>query len=228
MIKGIIFDFDGVLIESAQIKTDAFRMLFSKWPEKVDEIVSYHINNMGVSRYVKFRYIYENIIRKPYSEEIGLDLGGGFSDLVLEKIKEAPLVKGTERFLEKAYKRYFLFIASGTPQEELDDIVFFKDIYKYFKGVFGTPPGKTEIVKNILTEYGFEKKQVVFVGDAGSDKKTADDTGIHFILRITKNNFEFANSTVYTIHDLSKLENRIVELENTYLEHSTVRFINNG
>ena len=42
MIKAIIFDFDGVLVESTQIKTEAFRNLFSKWPDKVDEMVRYH------------------------------------------------------------------------------------------------------------------------------------------------------------------------------------------
>ena len=61
MIKAIIFDFDGVLVESAEIKTEAFRQLFSSFPDKVHEIVEYHKRNMGISRYVKFRYFYENI-----------------------------------------------------------------------------------------------------------------------------------------------------------------------
>ena len=58
MIKAIIFDFDGVLIESAAIKTEAFREVFSKWQDKVDEIVTYHNKNMGISRFVKFKYFY--------------------------------------------------------------------------------------------------------------------------------------------------------------------------
>ena len=50
MIKAIIFDFDGVLVESAEIKTKAFEMLFSDYPDTIDDIVQYHKKNMGISR----------------------------------------------------------------------------------------------------------------------------------------------------------------------------------
>ena len=31
-------------------------MLFSEWPEHLEEAIRYHMENMGVSRFVKFRY----------------------------------------------------------------------------------------------------------------------------------------------------------------------------
>ncbi|GAF78578.1 unnamed protein product, partial [marine sediment metagenome] len=34
MIKAIIFDFDGVIVESSDIKTEAFRELFQDYPQK--------------------------------------------------------------------------------------------------------------------------------------------------------------------------------------------------
>ena len=47
MINTIIFDFDGVILESAEIKTVAFRRLFEDdYPEEVEEIVDYPINTM--------------------------------------------------------------------------------------------------------------------------------------------------------------------------------------
>ena len=58
MINSIIFDFDGVILESVSVKTAAFRQLFSFAPEHVDEIVQYHLDNGGMSRFDKFRYIY--------------------------------------------------------------------------------------------------------------------------------------------------------------------------
>ncbi|VVB88578.1 Phosphoglycolate phosphatase [uncultured archaeon] len=213
MIKAIIFDFDGVIVESAQVKTEAFRKLFSKWPNKVDEIVSYHIKNMGVSRYVKFKYFYENILKVPYSQEISSELGRQFSDIVLDEIKKAPLVKGMKEFLNNDHKKYLLFIASGTPQEELDDIIYFKGLSKYFISVFGTPATKTEIVNNILKEYNLEKDKVVFIGDAESDKRAAEETGIHFILRVTPENIYLIDSNVPKIHDFIQLKDKIKEIE---------------
>ena len=210
MIKTIIFDFDGVIVESAHIKTEAFRTLFSKWPDKVDEIVSFHLKNTGISRYVKFRHFYENILHEPYSEEIGEMLGRQFSEIILEEIKNACYVNGTEEFLNKHHEKFLLFIASGTPQNELEDIVSFKGINKYFRDIYGTPATKPEIVKTIMNKYKLFRKEIIFVGDAESDKKAAEENGIYFILKVTQENININHS--YKISDLTKLNEKIKEI----------------
>ena len=56
--EAIFFDFDGVLVESVDIKTTAFARLYAGHGEPVaDAVVAYHRQNMGTSRFVKFRYI---------------------------------------------------------------------------------------------------------------------------------------------------------------------------
>ncbi|KJR40901.1 haloacid dehalogenase-like hydrolase [Candidatus Magnetoovum chiemensis] len=203
-MKAIIFDFDGVLVESAKIKTDAFRKLFSKCTEHVDEIVNYHMKNMGISRYVKFRYFYENILKQPYSTIEGEALSREFSSLVLDGIEKAPLVTGTEAFLEFAADKYLLFIASGTPQEELEHIVSHKKLKKYFTEIKGSPLTKPQIIDIIITKYSVSKNETLFVGDAESDLNAARNTGIHFILRATPDNQELKTS--FFINDLTELK----------------------
>ena len=204
MLKAIIFDFDGVIVESVQIKTEAFRKVFSIRPDRAEEGVSYHLENMGISRYSKFKYFYENILGEPYSESMGLEMGRVFSKIVLDEIKRAPLVKGTEDFLKEHYRRYKFFIASGTPQDELVYISTLKGIHGYFKGVFGTPSTKTEIVGDILSRYFLESEEIVFVGDAMSDKVAAEDTGVHFVARITDEN-ESLNDEQWKVNDMTDL-----------------------
>ena len=213
MIKAIIFDFDGVLVESAHIKTEAFRKLFSEWPDKIDEIVKYHLSNMGISRYVKFKYFYETILGEIYSEEKGVKLGRRFSELVLDEVKKAPFVEGVKEFLGKYYQEYMFFIASGTPHDELVDIVCSKGLSKYFKGVFGTPTTKTEIVGDILKKHLLQENQVVFVGDAESDKIAAESSGVFFIARLTKENTSL-NNVEWKIKDMTELKCVIKGLSN--------------
>ena len=213
MIKAIVFDFDGVLVESAHIKTEAFRKIYSRWPDKADEGVSFHLKNMGISRYIKFKHFYENIIGEHYSEEIGLKLGSEFSDIVLDEIKVAPFVKGAKEFLENYYSKYKFFVASGTPEKELREIISFKGIDGYFAGIYGSPSTKKEIVDKIMGRDSLNSNLVVFVGDAESDRKAAEDTGVHFVLRVTSENHAGLNSCEYKIGDMIHLQEKIKELD---------------
>jgi HAD superfamily hydrolase (TIGR01549 family) len=184
MLKLIILDFDGVIVESTDIKIEAFRKLFSNYPKHVDTIVEYHKKHMGVSRYEKFSYIFENILKRPLSEEKMAELSRHFSALVVEEIKACPLVLGALEFLEKYSKRVKLFIASSTPEDELQYLVKARGLQKYFRGMYGTPSKKSEIVLRIIEEEGAEKEEALFVGDSAADRAEAEKAEVRFIGRV--------------------------------------------
>jgi HAD superfamily hydrolase (TIGR01509 family) len=204
LIKAIIFDFDGVLVESTEIKTEAFKQIFQNYPAYIDEIVEYHEENMGISRFIKFKHIYNNIIHLPISQEQEEDLGKTFSQIVLEKILSASFASGAMEFLQEYYKDYFMFVASGTPEEELHFIIKNRGIEEYFIETHGTPRKKPEIINDILKRYHWNPQEAIFVGDAETDLSAANETGIHFVARIAK----WRNKTfdcTYCIDNLSDL-----------------------
>jgi len=188
MIKAIIFDFDGVILESADIKTEAFRELFSDYPHKIGEITKYHLQNEGISRFVKFRYIHGHILGKKLSKKKELDLGRRFSRIVVRRVLKAPFVAGAREFLDKNRNRCRFFIASGTPKDELCDIIERRGIGDCFEEVHGSPEKKADVIKGIMKRHDFLKDEVVYVGDAKSDRIAAEKARVTFVERRASSN----------------------------------------
>ena len=70
MIRAVVFDFDGVLVESIETKTNAYACLFEcEGEEIVRRVVEYHLKHGGVSRFEKFKFIYREILCRPLSEK---------------------------------------------------------------------------------------------------------------------------------------------------------------
>jgi len=213
MVKAIIFDFDGVILESPDIKTDAFKELFQGYPEKLEAIINYHLLNGGVSRYVKFRYIYEHILKQELLEQERLKLEENFSQIVFKKVLAAPFVSGIKEFLDRNKEKYQFFIVSGTPEEELEKIVFARKLENYFKEIHGSPKEKKDTINNIVQRYNFDRDSVAYVGDAESDRRAASHAGILFIER--KANFDAeTKENSWIIKDLNNLDEILKRIEN--------------
>lgn len=180
----IALDCDGVLLESFDVKTRAFRELFADRPAHVEAIVGYHLANGGTSRYDKFRYIYEHILHQPLSAQAEAQLGERFAALVVDEVIRSPFVRGAEAFLREYAARWPLFIASGTPQDELHLIIERRGLQRYFRGVYGSPRRKVEILRAVLAAHGWQPAELLFVGDAANDWQAAAETGVSFIGRV--------------------------------------------
>jgi phosphoglycolate phosphatase-like HAD superfamily hydrolase len=185
-LRAIVFDFDGVILESADVKTEAFLELYAEHgAELVAKVREHHLANLGISRFKKFAWIAENLFGKPISEAESVSLGERFSALALARVLAAPMVPGAQEALEKLSDRLLLFVASGTPQGELDMIVEERGLKRYFREVWGTPSEKPAIVRDLLARYALTPDQVLFIGDGMSDHKAAVETGLHFLARST-------------------------------------------
>lgn len=213
MIKAIIFDFDGVILESATIKTDAFAEVVQDYPrEQAEAFVQYHMSHMGISRHVKFRYFIEEILHESYNDEKEQVLADKFSAIVFDKVMCCDYVPGAREFLERNYQKYDFYIATGTPEEEMLQILDGRDLRKFFKGVYGTPGKKEDIAANILEINHYSPEEVIFVGDAETDLKAANQNDIHFVGRNTQENFEAFRGVNNRVDDLRQIEAIIQEL----------------
>lgn len=180
-LRGIVLDFDGVIVESLDIKTHAFRELFATEAEHVEEIVALHCANMGISRYEKFEAIYRDILKRPLAADEMRRLGERFAALVVEQVVACPLVPGALEFLEGYSARLPLLLVSGTPEVELHDILERRSLRRYFAEVHGSPRSKSAILTEVLYRHRWGSSDVLFVGDSTNDWAAAEEAGVPFV-----------------------------------------------
>lgn len=205
-IKYIFFDFDGVLAESVDVKTEAFRQMYLKHGDSFSQrVVEHHKNNGGVSRFEKFKIYNGQWLNEHIDKKKIQSLAETFSNLVVEGVVNADEVPGAKEFLESSNK-ITKFIITGTPTTEIKPILKKRGMLNFFKGVYGSPEKKDFWVKKILTDLQINQDECVFIGDALADYNAALNNDITFILRETSEGKElFKDFKGYRIKDITEL-----------------------
>ena len=182
-LHGLFFDFDGVIVDSVPTKTDAFRQLFSEYPEEViEKVLDYHRQHGGISRVDKIAHAHEHFLSKPLGDADLRKWAKRYSDLVLEKVIAAKWIAGAQDFLVRARAAGFkIFVISGTPESELRYIIEKRGLGDVFHEQLGSPTKKPDHIKSLLQKYKLDPFRCVFIGDAFTDYFAARDTDLHFV-----------------------------------------------
>lgn len=208
-LDAVVFDFDGVIVESLDIKADVFSALFSEEsPAQRAAVVALHHAHGGIDRYVKFEMIHREILHRPLTAERKAWLGRRFEELVVERVVACPMVAGAQKTLDALKGRLPMAVASGTPDAELKDIIQRRGLSGYFVAAEGSPRRKAEIIAGLMIKYGWDASRVLMLGDAGADWEAARATGIGFIGRVPKDAVSPFPEGTALIRDLTELEKR--------------------
>ena len=208
MIKSIILDFDGVILDSNNIKEKAFANLYSIYGKNIrKKVVVYHKKYHGVSRYNKIKYFHEKFLKKKISKSEIETLAKKFSNLVYKKIIKTKFIKGANIFIRNNYNNYDLHISSATPEAELLKICKKRKIKNYFKSINGSPKTKKQHIKNIKQKYKLKANEIVYIGDSYSDFKAASDSNVNFISIRLKKKYKYKK--IIFSKDLVRLNNKI-------------------
>jgi phosphoglycolate phosphatase-like HAD superfamily hydrolase len=190
-LRAIVFDFDGVILESAEVKTEAFLELYADHPDKLDAIREYHVSQAGISRYTKFEHIQRNILGLPYTAEVKQRVSAEFERLTRERIFRCPEVPGAGALLLGLRGRALRIVGSGTPQPELDLVVAQRRM-------------KADILRDVMARHRLSPRQVLMVGDGMSDYDAAREAGTRFLGRETETSFtDLAVDKVRDMHGMA-------------------------
>lgn len=181
-LESIILDFDGVVLDSSLLKTDAFREFFGRFPAVSAEAFTHHLAHKGVSRYEQFKFLC-GLLGVESSQGQLKEFDEQLSRLVMSKVLVCPFIPGALEFLECFNKRLPLHVASNSPHHELEQVVEDRGLRKYFRSISGSTSqgGKTDLLWRIVSENRYASQRVLYVGDTLNDWRAANEAGLMFI-----------------------------------------------
>jgi len=181
-MKTILWDFDGVILDSMPVRDWGFKEIFKDFkPKQVNALLNFHKANGGLSRYVKIRYFYEHILNESISEARVLDYAEAFSVLMKKELTNPEnLILDSISFIKDNFQNYNFHIVSGSDQEELRFLCKALSIEHYFISIHGSPTPKKQLVKDLLDQYNYNKEKTCLIGDSINDFEASEVNGISF------------------------------------------------
>lgn len=202
-LDAVFFDFDGVLVDSVEVKTEAFAALYRRYgPDVEAEVVAYHRKHGGVTRNDKITHYQRTLVHEPDDPATVARLADEFGALVKQAVIAAPEIPGARASVEALAEVAPLYIVSATPHDELADIVAARGLTHFFRAIVGAPTTKAEAIGRTIGAEGYRPAHCVMIGDATADLDAARACGVPFIGVRIGGDTDFFSASVPCLTDL--------------------------
>lgn len=209
MTTCVVFDFDGVLVDSNAVKRRAYRDIFASAAGSEAVVEAVLESNIQDDRFGVIRSILEGLNRDGRGPPGRLELlvaeyGDRYNAICEEHAATCAEIPGASAALARLARRHPLYVISATPEEPLRRIVKRRSWNGYFRDVLGRPRTKSENLARVMRAEGLEGSQIVFVGDGRRDLDAAREAGCRFVgVRNAFNDFDPSGLTM--LNDLTRL-----------------------
>ena len=181
-VNTIIFDCDGVILNSNQLKTKAYykAALTSYGHELASSLTTYLTNNTGKPRGHFIDYFLKNIV-SPDISELGYEELLNAVTLEIQKgLMECEVSPCLFELREKTPDTKW-FVVSGGVEKELRDVFRNRSLFDLFDGgIYGGPMTKDEILSSLINKNHI-KFPALFIGDSKYDYEVASRAKLDFL-----------------------------------------------
>ena len=147
--KTIVFDCDGVILDSNITKIDSYFRTAKKLGgsnTQAQALVDHHVSLGGISRYPKFVWYLEEVLKQPATKEAVQEYLDAFSLAVKKGLMRCKIADGLDE-LRQAIPEAKRVVVSGGDQQEIRDLFDQRELANLFDGgLFGSPDNKDEIL----------------------------------------------------------------------------------
>lgn len=179
----IVFDCDGVILDSNIVKTEAYfrtAKRLNATDSEAQALVDYHVQLGGISRYHKFEYYLQHIRNESVADAKIQQLLDVFAEELEEGLLNCEIAKGLEALRAKTSASNWL-ILSGGDQKEIRALFAKRDLAHYFNGgLFGSPDNKDEVLARELASSNI-RLPALFVGDSKYDFEASNNADLDFV-----------------------------------------------
>ena len=175
--KYLIFDFDGVIVDSVKVKDSIFYELFLDDGIKIAKnSLNFHKKNQGRNRYFKI----DQVLKKYLNNKIHLkeDYYMKFENIFLEKVKKIKTIPYLKNFLIKYKGNNKFFINSAAPSSEIKNYLVNHKLIFFFDKIYGSENNKDSNFVKLLNN--IDRNKVIYFGDLLNDQKLSNKYNIDF------------------------------------------------
>jgi phosphoglycolate phosphatase-like HAD superfamily hydrolase len=181
----VFWDFDGVIKDSVEVKSEGFERLFLPYgKELAAKVRRHHEANGGMTRYAKIP-LYLEWAGEAVTPAAIEDFCTRFSQQVLQAVIDSEWVPGVREYLHAHSARQCFVLLTATPQVEIETIVGAIGIAACFAEVCGAPRKKSQAMADSLHSRAAAARDALMIGDSEADLHAAEANGVAFLLRCT-------------------------------------------
>ena len=204
--KIVFWDFDGVIKDSNDVKTQAFIDLFDAYGSNVVQaVVAHHIKNGGISRFEKIPIYLESYAGQKLNDDIIAVYLKKFSNMVVQKVIDSSWVPGVLDAIKNKRSSQKFILVTGTPHDEIRIILETLKIDRYFDTFYGSPNKKETIIKQCLDSSVVSAVDCLYFGDSYTDYSAAKTNGVPFVYVNNSNDMDKRIIPTYMVHNFIEI-----------------------
>lgn len=181
--KTLIFDCDGVVLDSNKTKVRAYYEVAKRnggTDEQAQALADHHVQKGSFPRNGKIEYYLKEILKQPVTPEVMQRYLDTFEEVLDKALMECDVAPGLQE-LKAATPQARWMLLSGGDQKELRKIFARRNLAGLFEaGIFGGPDIKEDVLAREIAN-GNLQLPALFVGDSKYDFQAATHANIDFI-----------------------------------------------